>query len=119
MKIQSCFPSKYIKAADLADGAIDVVIESVELETMVQGDDDDKPVVRFRGHKQGLVLNVTNSGTIAEAYGPETDDWGGKAITLYATKTQFGGKMVDCVRIKIPNADAAALKKEADETFGG
>ena len=49
-----------------------------------------------------LVANVTNARSIAKQYGPETDDWTGKQITLYRTQCMAFGEMVDCIRIREP-----------------
>ena len=32
----------------------------------------------------------------------ELDDWKGKLIELYPDRTGFGGKMVDCLRVRAP-----------------
>ena len=74
---------------------------NVEL-VLMEGDDTAKPVLYFKGKKSGLVLNKTNGRTIAAAYGPDSDMWVGKAIILYPTETDFGGKRVPCIRCKSP-----------------
>ncbi len=104
MNIDSMYPSKYFKAADLQEGPIELLISSVEARD-VGGDgkpEDTKPVISFNGQAQSFVLNVTNKETIKAAYGPETTNWTGKRISLYATTTPFSGRMVDCVRVSIP-----------------
>jgi hypothetical protein len=101
MDISKAFPGQYIKAADL-DGPKIVTITNVTMEAV---GDDSKPVLRWKGSEQGLVLNKTNSMFIAEALGPETSDWTGKEIELYATKTQFGSKIVDCIRTRAPGTE--------------
>ena len=46
-------------------------------------------------------MNVTNSHRIAINLGTdEMDDWAGRSITIYPTMTEFGGKQVDCIRVK-------------------
>jgi len=102
MNIHECFPSKFIAAEDLQGQELAVAIERVEMEN-VSGDDteDNKPVVYFVGHKKGLVLNKTNAGVIADLYGPETTAWQGQLVTLWPTQTEFKGKTVRCVRIKL------------------
>ena len=57
-----------------------------------------------RGAKKGLILNMTNYDAIADGYGEETNNWSNKKIVLYGDKTRFGGKIVDCVRVKLPEA---------------
>lgn len=65
------------------------------------GDDDEpkkkKVVLHFDGENKGLALNVTNKNIIADAWGKDAEQWIGKMLRVYSSKTQFGGKMVDCV----------------------
>ena len=67
---------------------------------------DDKPVVYFENKEKGLVLNKTNATVIAAGYGPETDGWVGKPITLYPAKVSFQGQMVAAIRVELPVQDA-------------
>jgi hypothetical protein len=45
-------------------------------------------------------LNVTNAKAMARLHGEEITAWKGKRVTLYPTQTQFGNKMVDCIRVR-------------------
>ena len=103
MNIDAAHPSKYIKSAELQGREFAVVMDRVVLEKLEEdGAAKNKPVLYFTNAQKGLVLNFINSNTIKEAYGAETDDWHGKKIILYTTKVQFGGKMVDGLRVRIP-----------------
>ncbi len=64
--------------------------------------DDTKPVLYFKGAKKGLVLNKTNSNTIAGAYGDEPNDWFGQEVILFSAMVEFGGKSAPAIRVKIP-----------------
>ena len=111
MKIGSAFPSKYLKAADIPDDRpVNVVMDHVTIENVAGNDnpDDEKPVLYFQGKTKGMVLNKTNSGILSDAYGDETDDWAGKPVQLTTTETLFQGKMVPCLRVKIPRAGTTA-----------
>ena len=101
MKLSEMRPSKYVKAADLNGKAVTLIMNYVEMKELF-GQDEEKPVLFFQNAVKGLVLNVTNSNAIAEEYGDETDDWSEKPIVLYPDKTDFSGKRVDCVRVRIP-----------------
>jgi hypothetical protein len=98
MKLSKLYPSKYLRADDLGDGTRTVVIESLELEEMSDG--QEKPVLYFKGMAQGLVLNRTNSYSLAEVYGDETDDWVGQRIQLYVASTEYRGQRVPCIRVR-------------------
>ena len=96
--INALFPTKYIKAADLNNQDVQVQITGLAIEEIEEG--ENKPVLRFAGHQQGLVLNKTNALVIAEMYGEDYDQWVGRTITLYATKCDMAGKRVDCIRVR-------------------
>lgn len=98
MNIHDAFPSKYLKASDLKGQHITVTIDRVEFESM---DGKQKPIVYFKGKEKGLVLNKTNSNAIEGMTGtPETDEWAGVRVALFATKVEYQGKRVDAIRIE-------------------
>ena len=106
MRMSEMFPSKYLRAADIPAGReVPFSIESVEM-VAIEGEDELKPCLYFRNQKKGLVLNKTNGLTLAAAYGDDSEAWPGRVVALYATTTQFGGKLVPCVRLRIPAAPA-------------
>lgn len=101
MRISEEFPSKYLKADDLRGREVRVTIARVEREKM---GDDFKPVVYFNGKDKGVVLNKTNSYTIANAFGDETNDWFGNDIILFSVMTEYGGKTTPAIRVRLPTA---------------
>ena len=107
MKISSAFPSKYLKAADLPEGRdVFVKIDDVQMEVMEQ-QSEEKPVCYFIDKQKGLVLNSTNATAIANAFGDDTETWHGRTIALFATTTNFGGRVVPCIRVRVPRPAAA------------
>ena len=102
MNINQAFPSKFLKASDLNDTALNVTIKGVKMETVAQ-DGDIKPVVYFDGYAKGLVLNKTNTRKIIAIAGTsETDEWTGKVVQIYPTETEFAGETVECIRVREP-----------------
>ncbi len=100
MDINDAFPSKYLKAGDLKGREVKVKVAGVTLEQM--GDGEVKPVVSFEGKERGLVLNKINKEAIVTNLGSsDTDDWIGKELTLYPTQTEFAGRVVPCLRVKL------------------
>lgn len=99
MKLNEVYGGNYLKAEDLKDrGEVRCIIESV---SVMEGDDGKKKaVLHFRGKDKTLPLNITNANMVAELHGDETDDWEGKAITLYTCKVDFQGKRVLAIRVK-------------------
>jgi hypothetical protein len=103
MKISSAFPSKFLKAEDLQKREVKVVIDRIILEDL---GDEEKPIAYFQGKQKGLVLNKTNASKIAAALGDDTDEWEGKEIILYPDVASYQGRMVDCIRVRVPAAPA-------------
>ena len=109
MKIFACFPSKYLKAADLQDKHITAVMSHVALEEVRDVDEAKMlPVLYFKAVPKGMVLNKTNAKTISSAYGEETDHWSDMPIILFAASVAFGADTVEAIRLKLPPANARA-----------
>lgn len=120
MNIYELFPSKYVAHADLKGKDVDLTIASLRLEEMhTEGNRKErKPVLYFEKASKGMVLNKTNALTIAGMYGPETDHWSGKRITIYPTKVRAFGAMQDAIRVKdfappAPKPDVEPVVNEA------
>jgi len=92
---------RYLKSAQFSGGPALLRISNVKRETLQDG--ETKFVVYFSNSQQGLVLNKTNGRAIRDLYGPQTEKWVGKTIMLYATTCGFGGRQVDCIRVRSPN----------------
>jgi len=97
MNIKDAFPSNYLKSADLGGRAVRVTIDTCTMEDVGDGE---KPVLFFQGKQKGIVLNKTNASMVAELYGDETSGWAGKVVELYPDKTQYQGRIVDCIRLR-------------------
>lgn len=110
MKMSQAFPSKYLKAGDLGDEDHPVVIDRVVMEEInsQNGATERKPCMYFQNRQKGLVLNLTNANTISDAYGDDSDDWIGQKVILFSTMTDFKGRMVEAIRVKVPKKAAAA-----------
>lgn len=123
MDINDAFPSKYLKASDLQGATPTLTISHVTIEE-VGKDKDRRPCIYFQGHEKGVVLNKTNATNIGNAYGPNTDNWIGKPVTLFTTWVDFQGQSVEAIRIRPANggigtgvqgkAPAAADAKQPD-----
>ena len=110
MNINEAFPSKYLKAdVDiLPDVPVHLTITGVEIENVGSASKQEtKPVLSFKETKKGLVLNKTNATTISKLYGPDTDAWTGKRITLLWKEVEFQGEMTPGIRVSL-RAPAAA-----------
>lgn len=121
MNINDAFPSKYLKHTDLKGQARILTMSHVSVEEYSDGEQG--VILYFEGAKKGLGLNVTNKNTLLDLYGPETEGWSGKPIELYPTKTEFRGRMTDCIRLRAPQQSGAeqpapAPAEQGDDPFG-
>jgi hypothetical protein len=99
--INEMYPSDWLKASDCQDGDMTLTITNITKERIGNGRDaQDKWALYFEEVEKGMILNKTNTMTIAKLYGDDTDDWIGKKVTLYATEVQFQKEMVDAIRIR-------------------
>jgi hypothetical protein len=98
------FPSKHLKYTDLNGKPAVVEIEKAPSEKMrgLDGAEQVKTVLHFKGAEKDLPLNMTNWDACAAICGPDTDDWAGHVIELYPDTTPMGGKTVGCIRIRKP-----------------
>jgi len=110
MDINNVFPSKWLKAGDLQGRNIKVTMENILMEEVA---DDKKPVLYFQGKTKGLVLNKTNANAIAGMYGPDTDNWKGRAIVIFPTQVDYAGKPVQAIRVQMTKPAAADETPEA------
>lgn len=100
MRIDTAFPSKYLKASDLNGRTAVVKIANVRMEEVEKG--KDKPILYFVGKDKGMVLNKATSTTITMLYGPETDDWTGSPLELFVALVDFQGKQTEAIRVRAP-----------------
>ena len=110
MKLSQLFPSKYAKAADISR-PLQLTIARVALEQMQDG--NQKPVLYFERTKKGIVCNRTNARTVALlAKSQDTDDWAGTKVEVFTELVGFRGDVVQAIRFRAPNGQAAGLEPE-------
>jgi hypothetical protein len=97
MNIYDQFPSKYLKAGDLQGRSIKAKVGNIVQEIL---GNDTKMVIYFANKEKGMVCNRTNAMTLAEAWGPDTDNWIGGDIEIFSTKVPFQGKLTDSLRVR-------------------
>jgi hypothetical protein len=104
MKRDDVFPSRFIKAADVAGKPLVVTIDKAAMETLKSPDgrQQEKCVVSFAKTNKVLALNKMNWEALEEIAGSDTNDWPGAKVELYASRTIMAGKTVDCVRVRHP-----------------
>lgn len=115
MDMNKAFPSKYLKAADIGDLHVPVVMDRVEMEEV--SDDEHRPVLYFRGKEKGLVLNRTNTDRIVYVHGADSDAWAGHELTLYTELVMFQGRSVPGLRVQVAQPQPASGDTEGDLPF--
>jgi hypothetical protein len=103
--LSDAFPSKYLKAADLAGGPVVATIKLAELEKIksFDGKEAAKVVVYFSKKLKPLILNRTNFEAIGDICGSfDSDDFGGTKIEVFAQKVSGPNGIVDGVRVRPP-----------------
>ena len=102
------FPSDYLAAVEFVGRDVTLTVASVKREELQirGGKKEPKPVLSFSETKKKLVCNKTNADSIASMYGTKAEEWVGKRVTFYPTKTQCGRETVDCIRVRetVPGA---------------
>jgi hypothetical protein len=95
--------SNWLKCEDLSGKEHKVAISGIEVKKVEQDDKKlNKLELAFTGQQKALLLNKTNASVVAKAYGDDYTTWLGKEIIMYPTVTDFGGKTVDCIRLRVP-----------------
>lgn len=113
MNVNDLFPSKYLKAHDLGGKSFTLTIRAATLEDVGHGAEKERKLaIAFEKATKMMLLNRTNAMIIASIYGPETDGWMGKAVTVYSARVKAFGAWHDALRIKeqIPARNVGAAQ---------
>lgn len=101
MDANAMLNSRFINATDLRGRAVRVTIARVEEARFRDG--TCKLVLSFENARKQLPLNKTNLRAVIAVLGTaETDQWPGQRLTLEPRKVDFGGQLVDAVRVAAP-----------------
>jgi hypothetical protein len=105
----------FVKLDDVRDGPLTETISGV-----VPGKYE-KPNLQFESGS-ALSLNATNNKTLIRAYGPNSSDWIGKEVELFAGQVEFQGRPLDAVLVRSispPLKASERTKLQAQPEFGG
>lgn len=109
MKASDAFPSKYLKATDILNKRIQVIVLRVEMES-IDPSEPDKPVCYFKNGSKPMVLNKTNTSVMVDLYGDEMDDWAGKPAILTTHRVTYQGKPTNGLLLESPPAGTKVPK---------
>jgi hypothetical protein len=93
----------YIAGDSLVGKEVPVTIKAFSAE-MISGQQGEEQgyLLYFERTPKPLILNKTNAKAIARKYGPETDEWIGKPLILYAERLKAFGEWHNAARVKVP-----------------
>lgn len=115
------FPSEFITAEELNGYDMALTIRGVKRDELKMEGGKCKPgiVVTFDETPKKLVLNKTNSKTVAGLHGVEAKKWVGKRIAIYPTTCKFAKETVSCIRVRerVPASSGSAQKPQCAEPF--
>lgn len=95
------FKGAYVSAVELGDKTPTLTISDVKI-VKLEGEDGtvkDRGVVYFKETDRGWVLCKTNALCLAHMFGPDTDSWKGKHVTLFSMDVQVGREMKPGIRV--------------------
>jgi hypothetical protein len=120
MQTTDFFESKYMRGADLIGKEITATIKGVTAGefTADDGRKHRKPVVEFNDGVKPLVLNRTNTASLAAMFSDNMEKWAGKKILLYPDRVPFRGKMCETIRVGRPKPQAAPAEAPFDDDTG-
>lgn len=101
MDYRLMFKGDHISAAEFAGKVPTLTIKDVRLVRMEdeKKGEREKGVVHFHETDRGWVINRTNAESLAHMFGPDTDHWAGKRVTLRAEQVRFGKETVPGIRV--------------------
>lgn len=119
---RTLFDRDYIGAFDLQGRDVVVTISKViggEL-TAMGGRKSKKPILYFENKDKGMIMNKTNSKTVAAMFGNFVETWVGKRITLFVgmTRDPSTGGDIECLRVRPvtpPEKEAKAAQTATEE----
>ena len=103
MNMSKFIGSKFLGAADYPNPAVLTIVQVSEEEIGQEDDRKRKGVVYFENVEKALVLNATNTTTLIELLGEESDAWLGQKIEIFTDpKVMFAGKRTPALRLRAP-----------------
>lgn len=104
MNWEAMFPGKYMKSSEFAGKKPTLTIKAVKLEELPDektGGTRKRGVLYFEETPKAFVANRTNATAIKLMFGPETDAWIGKRISLWAAPftDPFTGEQITAIRV--------------------
>ena len=106
--IGALYAGNFLKADDLAGKSYAATIAAVERVEIPEQDGTVRPkaALTLQAWPAKLLLNKTNFEAIAAVYGRQSIGWIGKPLEVFPDTVLFGGRMVPCIRVRVPRPAA-------------
>jgi hypothetical protein len=111
MDVNQMYPSRFLKGAELR-GPVTVTISAIRKEqTYKPGEGQtDIFVLYCERASRGVVLSKPLAFSIAQALGePDTDQWTGRAVTLYPQPMRVAGRDLIAIRARAADPQPAGV----------
>ena len=106
-----------LNPADFLAGPRVLTIQSCSMVTFYNGNEQ-KPALSFAGDSKQLPLNKTNTAMLISLFGGETDNWAGKTVECYTEKVPMQGRIVDSIKLRLPQQTPAPAPAEKGINWG-
>ena len=87
-----------LKADDIDD---ELTVEVVSWRKQKFDDGGESYFLKLKNQDKEFRVNKTNAKRIAEMYGKDIDNWVGKTLTLFPDVTDYQGKSVDTILVRV------------------
>ena len=114
LKNDKLFPN--IRGVMLKDRPVTLTLSGKVNITELQGGDS-RVELFFSDHKKTAVVNRNQALNIIEVYGPETNDWAGKPVVLFAEEGVWFGKRQFGIRVDAQATAKAHKAKQKRQTI--
>jgi hypothetical protein len=118
MDIDDAYPSRNINAASLRLHGGSMTSRIVDIDYDRVGTDEERKLILVLEGGKRFILNKTNARSIAGFFGRNTDDWKNKEIELYVTPVDLKGRMVDGVRVRLPQRNQTQVSARSPKFVG-
>ena len=111
----------YLKASDVMNGDRVTFMDEGEWTESKFTKEDGSPRMQFvmtvkcKGEEKKMRINKTNSDTLVDAYGPETQEWIGKQAIITIEKVLVAGKKLDTIMLSVDAASQPEIDVEEPE----
>lgn len=108
--VDEVFASKTLKASDFPEPRLMTItgIDVQEFTDKKTNTTTKKFVFDLAEDDRAFVCNKTNAKLIEKYLGKTPEGWLGKKIVLYKADVEFGGNIVEAIRVRMPKGQAAA-----------